>query len=441
MVPDPGGSPAGGFDFVSCVQESSATPLLDVQSIKHHGKNSPATYFPGLQQVVIRDYMNADRLKPHFGAGTDHGAAVVAINCSLTGCEFDGLTISSAGYDTPVAVRVYSGTVSGTTILAASRGVYSGHGVLDVFGKPVGEWKQSDGAGWTMSGQASASALSFLVSGEDTPRKVVKADGSESYRRPGACDDEPPTIFEGHLANSSQFDPPLLESGGVATTLVELRGARLGDALTAGLTSLDPLVHTAQLTAIAGDGIAKVVLMNLDAEPTDLSAGTLSVIAHRLKTDDRESARARRLCAGTVSYNGICTPEQFPPRVNYTKVVQDPEYLRSPPELINITVGRQLFVDDFLIQSLSNAQRSFHSAQYLSAHNPIIKPDRPWEGSFALPFSGGVWWEDDKQRASLFYREALMLSRFVMLSVSLTRKASLLQGAEAMPGRSEMPFA
>ena len=84
MVPDPGGSPAGGFDFVSCVQESSATPLLDVQSIKHHGKNSPATYFPGLQQVVIRDYMNADRLKPHFGAGTDHGAAVVAINCSLT---------------------------------------------------------------------------------------------------------------------------------------------------------------------------------------------------------------------------------------------------------------------------------------------------------------------------------------------------------------------
>ena len=56
MVPDPGGSPAGGFDFVSCVQESSATPLLDVQSIKHHGKNSPATYFPGLQQVVKSGY-------------------------------------------------------------------------------------------------------------------------------------------------------------------------------------------------------------------------------------------------------------------------------------------------------------------------------------------------------------------------------------------------
>lgn len=113
---------------------------------------------------------------------------------------------------------------------------------------------------------------------------------------------------------------------------------------------------------------------------------------------------AGQLCAGTVSYNGICTPKAFPPRLNYTKAVQDPEYLRSPPALINITIGRQLFVDDFLVESLSNAQRSFHSAEYDEASNPIIEPDQPWEGSFAMPFSGGVWWEDDKQRVSLFYR-------------------------------------
>jgi hypothetical protein len=116
------------------------------------------------------------------------------------------------------------------------------------------------------------------------------------------------------------------------------------------------------------------------------------------------AAAGAEQCAGTVSYNGICTPAAFPPRVNYTKAVQDPEYLRRPPPLINITIGRQLLVDDFLIESLSNARRSFHSAEYDTSANPIIAPDEPWEGSFAMPFSGGVWWEDDKQRAALFYR-------------------------------------
>ena len=52
QVQDPGGSPSGWFDFVSCCLESSATPLLDLQS-------DPAMkgYYQGLQQVVIRDYM------------------------------------------------------------------------------------------------------------------------------------------------------------------------------------------------------------------------------------------------------------------------------------------------------------------------------------------------------------------------------------------------
>ena len=122
--------------------------------------------------------------------------------------------------------------------------------------------------------------------------------------------------------------------------------------------------------------------------------------------DDNSGTRTAP-CTGTESYNGICTPAAFPPRLNpqLNKQVQDPVYLRSPPALINITIGRQLFVDDFLIESLSNAQRTFHSAQYdTAATNPIITPDKPWEGSFAMPFSGGVWWEDDKQRAALFYR-------------------------------------
>lgn len=113
-VVDPGGAPAGWFDFVSTTQEVSATPLLDLQSATHL-----VGYFPGLVQVIIRDYLAADAILPYrYGAGTP---TVVAINCSLQGCRLDGLSISSAGLDTRCAVRVYAGDVSGATIDGAAR--------------------------------------------------------------------------------------------------------------------------------------------------------------------------------------------------------------------------------------------------------------------------------------------------------------------------------
>jgi hypothetical protein len=106
---------------------------------------------------------------------------------------------------------------------------------------------------------------------------------------------------------------------------------------------------------------------------------------------------------GTLSYNGICTPKDFPPRQNYSRAVPNPPYLKSPPPLINITKGRQLFVDNFLIASASGATTIFHTAHYYD-QNPVIKPDEPWEGTFAMPFSGGAWWEDDHKRLALWYR-------------------------------------
>jgi hypothetical protein len=60
---------------VSCCLEAAATPLLDVQS-----DPDIQGYWPGLEQVIIRDYMAADSLKPHFGVGD---MPLVAINCSL----------------------------------------------------------------------------------------------------------------------------------------------------------------------------------------------------------------------------------------------------------------------------------------------------------------------------------------------------------------------
>jgi hypothetical protein len=63
----------------------------------------------------------------------------------------------------------------------------------------------AEDAGWLMSGTLImgngqlTSALTYLVSGETKPRKMVKVDGSVAYTRPGAPEDEPSTVLERHL--------------------------------------------------------------------------------------------------------------------------------------------------------------------------------------------------------------------------------------------------
>ena len=68
---------------------------------------------------------------------------------------------------------MYAGSVKGTTIVAAGSGTYSAQGVVDARGLPTGEWKQTSGAGWLMSGAAKADALSFLPSGAEKPTRVI----------------------------------------------------------------------------------------------------------------------------------------------------------------------------------------------------------------------------------------------------------------------------
>src|SRR5262245_35266354 len=49
-------------------------------------------------------------------------------------------------------------------------------------------------------------------------------------------------------------------------------------------------------------------------------------------------------------YNGIELPAVWPPKITATpRDPVAPPYLKSPPAVIPIDVGRQLFVDDFLV--------------------------------------------------------------------------------------------
>jgi hypothetical protein len=115
---------------------------------------------------------------------------------------------------------------------------------------------------------------------------------------------------------------------------------------------------------------------------------------------------ASRAAAGEVLYNGIALPDAWPPK--YDRPPNEPmpvPYLANPPEVIPIDVGRQLFVDDFLVQE-TTLKRTFHRVEYCK-DNPVVKPDQPWEnkrrGWFAAPFSGGVWFDPQDKLFKMWY--------------------------------------
>ena len=81
---------------------------------------------------------------------------------------------------------------------------------------------------------------------------------------------------------------------------------------------------------------------------------------------------AEMCSAGELLYNGIRLPDVWPPKVERLSrtPAPDPEYLKSPPTVIPIDVGRQLFVDDFLIEQ-TTLTRTYHRADYWP-ENPVL---------------------------------------------------------------------
>jgi hypothetical protein len=107
-----------------------------------------------------------------------------------------------------------------------------------------------------------------------------------------------------------------------------------------------------------------------------------------------------------VLYNGIVLPSVWPPDNgrNILETMTVP-YIDNPPDVIPIDVGRQLFVDDFLIEE-TTLSRSFHQADYYPS-NPILIPDKSWEMTGSInstyPFSGGVWYDPDDEIFKMWY--------------------------------------
>jgi len=112
------------------------------------------------------------------------------------------------------------------------------------------------------------------------------------------------------------------------------------------------------------------------------------------------------LGAGETLHNGIELPDAWPPnQQTFPSTERLPPYLTQPPDVIPIDVGRQLFIDDFLIES-TNLVRSHHRPVY-HPQNPVLSAARKHEmegyGPFAAPFSGGVWFDPSDRLFKMWY--------------------------------------
>jgi hypothetical protein len=99
-----------------------------------------------------------------------------------------------------------------------------------------------------------------------------------------------------------------------------------------------------------------------------------------------------------VLYNGITLPKQWPPRYEQptTRREMPVPYLTNKPVVIPINVGRQLFVDDFLIKETDlKAVFSIHPIIMLGTlcWNRIRNGKQTPQGAlYAAPFSDGLWY-------------------------------------------------
>ena len=114
-------------------------------------------------------------------------------------------------------------------------------------------------------------------------------------------------------------------------------------------------------------------------------------------------------------YNGIPIPSPWPPKVDVSdRTPKEVPYLVNPPAVIPIDVGRQLFVDDFLVEH-TTLSRTYHHAEKYEA-NPILSPETATEreersaewtqytGShIATLFNDGCWWDPKDKIFKLFY--------------------------------------
>lgn len=106
--------------------------------------------------------------------------------------------------------------------------------------------------------------------------------------------------------------------------------------------------------------------------------------------------------------NGIKLPAEWPPRYAEPTKAQDMPvpYLTNKPAVIPINLGRQLFVDNFLISS-TNLTQVAHAPKFYEG-NPVLQPTEDYEKTiegapYAAPFSDGIWYDEKEGKFKMWY--------------------------------------
>lgn len=151
------------------------------------------------------------------------------------------------------------------------------------------------------------------------------------------------------------------------------------------------------------------------SSPADTTGGSGSDIV----TDPPSNEEPQEKGDPRLLYNGIYLPEEWPPKdvsKNFNEEIEAP-YLTdisdggTHPDVVNIDVGRQLFVDDFLIESTSLTS-TYHYAEIYDG-NPIFKAlshdetnadtfGKALEKGFHLKH-GGIWYDEEKHLFEMWY--------------------------------------
>ncbi len=105
---------------------------------------------------------------------------------------------------------------------------------------------------------------------------------------------------------------------------------------------------------------------------------------------------------GETLYNGLTLPAGWLAPRAPTQEYRRPDYLVSPPAVIPIDLGRQLFVDDFLIEDTTLVRTPHRASMF--AGNPILRPFQfPDLNPWAFPYSDGVWFDPADRLFKMWY--------------------------------------
>lgn len=133
----------------------------------------------------------------------------------------------------------------------------------------------------------------------------------------------------------------------------------------------------------------------------DILAGKLVRANSRLKM-----LISRPLKGGELLYNGIRLQKAWPPDYlcPQSAAPMPVPYLVHPPEVVPIDVGRQLFVDDFLIEA-TDLRRTYHAAERYQG-NPVYRPesrDAVDRRGVVYLGQGGVFFDPEDRLFKMFY--------------------------------------